>query len=156
MEYFVAIIRENLADKWKNESKNNIYNDYTYSKWHCASCEALLFCRWKVKVHTRRTTTYRTTVDANAKRKRGHSPTDKWQFNTVSVDIRATLWPSTLMHGLPFISCCHTGAGDTRPLSLISSHSLSLKHTFEAPSDHPREMYTRKGGIASPAFARRI
>lgn len=28
-------------------------------------------------------------------------------LSTVSVDIRATLWPSTLMHGRPFISGCH-------------------------------------------------
>lgn len=143
------------ANKWKNKPKRQKISNNVYSKWHTASCEALLSRRWKAKAHTRWTTIYRTTVDASAKHKRGHSPTDKWQFNTVSVDIRATLWPSTLMHGLPFISCCHTGAAIRGPSPLISSRSLAEAH-FRAPSDRPRETYTRKGGTTSPASARRI
>lgn len=53
-------------------------------------------------------------------------------LSTVSVDIRATLWPSTLMHGRPFISGCH-------PDSTIRSTSFVRVRSGRTwvPTDRP-------------------
>lgn len=66
--------------------------------------------------------------------------------STVSVDIRATLWPLTLMHGLPFISCCHIGAAIRAPFSPpgIIALARSLEHAFGRPRES-HGIYTKGG-----------